>query len=151
MALTDEVQSRFSSQILINVTNPQNSAATTVDTTRLGNASTDVQADFQIEAGIAYDNTVATHVNVAVDGVYAKLLIRAGQGGKAEHDEYIERLRALKLITGRDRISPSTDSLLSPSTDVIGALPSFDRKNFAGFIPSPPARPTTSTDVTMPP
>jgi hypothetical protein len=141
MALTDEVQNRLSSQLLINITNPQNSTADSIDTTRLSNAVSDVEADFKIECGVAYDNDDETHVTVAVQGVYAKLLIRSAQVDAvsyAFHDKYIERLRALKLIAGRDRIVPDTDSLLTATEDTSGDIPAMDRKNFRGFIPRSP-------------
>lgn len=142
MALVDRVQARYSSQILINATNPQSTAAVSIDTARLGFAATDVEADFAI-VGITYDNDVAMHYAVAVPGVMAKLLFYNGHmGGKEYHDSYLDRLDKLALVTSRNRITPTTDSLLSPTEDTMGDLPQTDRKAFKGFIPGASAEPT---------
>lgn len=145
MALTDEVQGRYSSQLLINVTNPQLASATTIDTTRLNYAITDVQAAFT-KRGITYDNTVATHVVTAVPGVFARLVLMAGQDGGFElWKSFLEDLKLLAEVTSRDRILPSTDSLLTKSTDDSGALPAFDKDQYQGYLLDPP-QPTTGQD-----
>lgn len=146
MALTDEVQARYSSQILINVTNPQNTAATSIDTTRLNNAITDVQSEFK-KRGITYDNTVDTHIATAVPGVFARLLLFAAQDGSREMwKEFLEDVRFLSETTSRDRIKPDTDSLLDKSADVSGALPAFDKDNFRGYVVNPPSQPSNQPD-----
>jgi hypothetical protein len=143
MALTDEVQSRYSTQLLINASNPQSAAATTIDTTRLNNAVTDVQAAFK-KRGITYDNTIDTHVATAVPGVYARLLVVTGQdGGREEWTAFLDDLKLLAETTSRDRVVPYTDSLLSPTQDTSGDLPMFDRKQFEGYVPGAPTSPTT--------
>lgn len=139
MALVDEVQGRYSSELLIQASNPQNSAATSLDTTRLGYAVTDVQAEFT-KRGITYDNSIATHVATAVPGVYARLLIVTGQGGQELWKQFIEDMNILTTSTSRDRIKASTDSLLSPTTDTLGDLPASDRKSFRSYVPNAPGR-----------
>lgn len=142
MALSDEVQSRYPSQILVNLTNPQSTTAATVNTTTLDLAATDVQADFKIHAGIAYDGTDARHVSVACEGVIAKLLERTGHAKAGEREEsYFRRLKALANVTGRDRILPTSGSPLTPSTPDpnVTHRPSFDDDIWGGIIPGPPA------------
>tara|TARA_B100000686_G_scaffold145595_2_gene153094 strand:- start:366 stop:806 length:441 start_codon:yes stop_codon:yes gene_type:complete len=144
MSLSTNVQNRYGTQFLVNLTNPTDPSATSIDSTRLSNACTDTEADFQIYAGIIYDDTVATHVAVAVEGVVAKLAIRTGTGGQfatSSHENFIARLRDLALITGRDRISPKTDGILVPSSEQIAnetVRPEFDRRRFNDLIPDPP-------------
>lgn len=145
MALTDEVQARYSTQILRNASNPQNSTATSIDTTRLGYAVTDVQAEFK-KRGITYDNSIDTHVTTAVPGVFARLLVLTGQdGGREQWSAFTDDLKLLTETTSRDRIVPTTDSLLDPTKDRVGDLPWSDRKQFGNFIPGAPGG-TTTTD-----
>lgn len=141
--LETDVQNRYSTQFLANASNPQNTGATTLDSARLSNAVTDVQADFQLECGVAYDSTVAIHVAVCVPAVIAKLLVYTGQADQTLYDQAVERMRQARLVLGRDRISPSTDSLLSPTADTSGSLPDFDRQVFKNYVPNSPSRPKT--------
>lgn len=138
MALTDEVISRYSNQILVNVSNPQSTVTTTVDTTRLGLASTDVQAIFT-KHGLTYDNSIATHVQTAVGGVFARLSVMTGQlGADSLWKSFLEDMKLLVETTSRDRIAPTTDSLLTATEDTIGSRPASDRKNFYGYVSKPP-------------
>lgn len=143
MALTDEVQARYSSQVLINASNPQNSGQTALDSTRLSYASTDVQAEFS-KMGMTFTLTDAKHVATAVPGVYARLLVLTGQGGMSEWRAFIKDLIHLSKTDARDRIKPSTDSLLNPTTDTLGAKPASDKKDFYGFVPKAPSGSPTS-------
>lgn len=148
MALTDEVQNRYSSQLLINVTRPQNSNATTIDTDRLNEAIQDVTGDFEM-MGIDLDQAITDddkrHIRVAVAGVYALLLQWSGRGGGDEMEAYNQKLNLLRESTSRDRISPTTDSLLTPTKDNSGDLPATDRKQFQGYIPGAPSEPATGS------
>src|SRR3990167_6752035 len=138
MALTDEVQSRYSSQILINVSNPQNSTSTTLDSTRLSLASTDVQAIFT-KHGLTYDNSVATHVQTGVGGVFARLSVMTGQiGADGLWEAFLKDMKLLVETKSRARKMPKTDYLLSPTEDTAGTRPTSDRKNFYGYVSKPP-------------
>ena len=144
MALSDEVLARFSSQYMISLTNPQSSAATTVDTTRLNYASTDTQALFQIHCGTNYDNTNSIHVLACVPVVIDLLRIYSGQVSREQvQDSIVGGLQAAAKILGRDRIAAYTDSLLDPTDDTSGDLPKSDRQNFKGFLTNSPGQPTT--------
>lgn len=142
MALADEVTSRYASKLLINLTNPQDPTASAIDTTTLGLACTDVEADFQIYANVAYDGSVATHVAVATEGVIHKLEARSGHvNAKAELDAWRFRLLDLAKITGRDRCLPVTNSKMTPSEEQVGSetvRPAFDDENFDGIIVGSP-------------
>ena len=145
MSLSSNVQARYSTQRLRQLTNDGDQSATAIDTTVLGYACTDVEADFLVYAGLAYDDSTATHVSVAVEGVLAKLRMRmdsAGSSAKEAHDSYVERLRSLHLITGGDRVTPTTNSELYPSDEnpdnVTTLRPAFDDDHFDDLIPEPP-------------
>lgn len=136
MALIDEVRSRYSTEILVSVSNPQASSATTEDTTRSALAVLDVGARFKMQ-GITYDNTVDTHVMVATQGVIARLMVMTAQPGASEEwKEFTDNLKTLAETTSRDRITPSTDSVLTPTPDTSGSTPSFDTPKFDDYKPS---------------
>ena len=141
MALSDRVTERFSAQFMVSITNPDDQDAASINTTLLGYAATDVEADFKVYAGIEYDETEDTHVSVAVQGVILKLQNRRSQGEPRSDDNWIERLKALAMVTARDRISPVTDSILSPSDrsdETTPIRPIFDPDNFEDITPTTP-------------
>jgi len=145
MALADEVTSRYPGSRLVQLTNPNDQDASAVDATILGLACTDVEADFLTYTATAYDNSEAQHVAVAVEGVVAKLAQRTEASGEiadSQHEKYLDRLRALARVTGRDRIRPKTTSVLTVSSERIGTetvYPDTDRNAFEDFVPDPPA------------
>jgi hypothetical protein len=135
VSLTANVQARYSSQILINASNPQNSTATTLDSTRLGYACTDVEAEFS-KRGMTYDDTDAKHVATAVPGVLARLLVMTGgEGGKEAWNDFKDDVKFLAETDSRDRIMPYTNSPLDPTPDPTGAKPFSDNDNFKRYIP----------------
>ncbi len=144
MALTDEFEDRYSAQKVIELTNPDNPGGTSKNATRLANAAEDVQADFRIYCGVTFDLTDARHVAVAVEGVEIKLLRRIMTSGtklRELEEDYRRRLRALAKVTGRDRVMPTTKSVLTPSDEQTGTetvRPDFDRDHFDDLIPSAP-------------
>ena len=144
MSLLSEYQSRYSTQRRVEISNPQLSSATTVDSARETLASTDVQAAFKMR-GITFDTTIDTHVSVGVAGMEARLLKITGQpgGSDAWSDWMTDELKLLAETTSRDRISPTTDSLLSPTQDTLGDLPVSDRKNFKDYVTDAPTGGTT--------
>lgn len=145
--LSADVQARYSAQILIEASNPQNSGQTTLDSTRFDNAVTDVQAWFEVKVGTEYDSTVDTHVAVAVEGVVLRLQVLTGQAPVERWEEWkTSELWALAQVTGRDRIKPQSDSLLTNTQDTAGDLVAFDRKNFTGYLPNGPNNSTTNND-----
>ena len=146
MALSDEVVSRFPSTNprLKQLTNPGVQAASSVNTAVLDLASTDVEADFQTYAGVAYDNTEARHVSVGVWGVIAKLAMQgeaAGSTAIALDERWVEKLEALGKVTGRNRVKMSTKSTLTPTPeqqDAETVRPPFDWPIFDDILLDPP-------------
>jgi hypothetical protein len=144
MALADEVQARYPANRLKQLTNPGNESAAAVNTTFLGYAVTDTQADFEVYAGVVYDPTDARHVQVACEGVIAKLYLRGetpGEKAQSLHDSYIERLKAVARVTGRDRLMPQTASQLTPTPEKTGSevvRPWSDDANFDRNVAEPP-------------
>lgn len=143
MALIDEVTARYTTARLTALTRQDDTTTATVDTTVLGNACDDVEAEIEVRCGVAYDGTDARHVAYAVRGVIALLNYRAGtQGSQAGWDGWTESLRSLGRVTGQDRLTPETDSPLEPTADDDGrstpVRPYFDRRRTEGFTLDPP-------------
>jgi hypothetical protein len=144
MSLVTEVQARYPANRLKQLTNPGDESASAVDTTFLGYSATDVEAEFEIYAGVTYDGTDARHVAVAVAGVIAKLYLRGeapGEKAQSLHDDYLERLQALGKVTGRDRLKPQTTSQLTPTPERTGSevvRPWSDDSTFSRNVAQPP-------------
>lgn len=142
MSLRTNVEARISSQKLLELTNPENRAASSVNTSLLDTACTDVVADLAIHAGLTYDDTNALHVTVAVEGVVLKLRAYAkpaAENTDAQYQRWLERrVAALAKVTSRDRIWPETNSELEPSSETRGGIPRrprFDEQKFDGIKP----------------
>lgn len=143
MALSDEVIARFSATRVAAWTNPDNSAATTPDTTRLALACADAAAELEVVCGVEYDGTDSRHVQAAVWGVRAYLLLHMDQqAGPKALEDYRSRLKSLAKVTGRDRVLPGTNSNLQPTAVPRNpgsiARPDFDDSVFDGGLVTPP-------------
>jgi hypothetical protein len=140
MALADEVKSRCAKR-LVQLTNPDDRDATTINATILGLAVDDIEAEFKVLAGVAYDNSNDTHVAYGFDGVVLKLLAYMGQSPSVAafqswKDTVFNRLR---LVTGNNRIKPESSSRLTPAQEAPdGAIvrPYFDLvSSFVDLVP----------------
>ena len=136
-ALDAEVRARYSTQYLVNLTQPDDASATTEDTDRMDAAVTDTQADFAVEVGLEYEAANTAHIVIGVEGVIVHLLERTGRGEKTtreRYDRYIERLRSL-----RARILPGTTSKVTPTPERGNPVrPIFDYPRFDGVNPDAP-------------
>src|SRR5574342_715540 len=104
-------QARFSTQLRTNWSRPQNSTATTPDTTLETLADTDVVGEFK-KRGITPDNTLDTHVTTAMSGIIGRLMFYTQSPGWGEAwGSFKDDLELLAETTSRDRITPTTDSL----------------------------------------
>lgn len=153
MALEDQVKSRFggtSSQYLANLTrNFQPGSAGTIDDAVLTLACTDVKADFEMQAGVVYDDSATTnpnsyrnHIAVGVRCVVIKLQLQTGKVpdkvGIKLTEMYDALLKALGQITGRDRFLIESSSPYEESDPTNGGdpiLPPFDDSLLEPFIP----------------
>jgi hypothetical protein len=136
-------QSRFSTQLRTNWSNPQSSSPTTPDTALETLADTDVVGEFK-KRGITPDATDDRQVTTAVSGIIARLMFYTQSPGWGEAwGSFKEDLELLAQTGPRDRIVAATDSLLAPSTDTPNALPTFDREQFGRYATGAPnANPT---------
>ena len=136
-ALDAEVRERYSTQYLVNLTQPDDASATTEDTARMDAAVADTQADFAVEVGLEYEAANTAHIVIGVEGVIVHLLERTGRGEKTtreRYDRYIERLRSL-----RARILPGTTSKVTPTPERGNPVrPIFDYPRFDGVNPDAP-------------
>lgn len=145
MTLLADFQNRYSSQIRINASNPQLTSATTVDSTREAYAAADAQADFEAICGESYSSSNTVHVSAGVPLVLLKLLLYTGQTTQADYDKQLERLNEwYRLVLGRNRITPTTNSLLNPTQDVPNSLPWSDSTVFDRFIGNSPSGASSS-------
>ena len=157
MSLLSNTQSRYNTQFLIGLTNPNNRSAATLNTSAgepFDLACDDVEADFEMVCGVVYADDDKRHVSVAVEGVIAKLSMRMNQAGdrsKALVDSYMEKLERLAMVTGRNRLLPLSKSPLTPSEEAPEGggkvRPSFDGSRFWRLKPNGP--PAGERDVTL--
>jgi len=139
MALADRVQERIATQLLLELTNQGLPAATSVDLTKLGYAAADVEAEFEVETGLAYDETVALHVAAASQGVVVKLMEYSGITGRNTEQltsRYRKMLIRIAQTTGSERrLLPTSNSVLEPSEENQDARPDYDRRRWQDFVP----------------
>lgn len=144
MSLSSNVQARYPNQILVNLTRAGDTTATTVDSTKLGYAATDVEAYFKIWGNATYDDTNARHVAVCVPAVILVLQMYSAQ----TQDQYDSLLKSIEKlmkdeakIDARDKIAVTTSSQLTPSQEnpTGGTVrPFFDYGETSDFTPDPP-------------
>ena len=142
MPLSTHVTDRYSTQYLVELTNPQDRSATTINTTLLGFSADDVDALFDVYAGVAYDDADAGHIAVAVEGVIAFLLRRTGQStADARISAWVSSMRDLSRTEGRNRVTPDSNTRMQPSADdrlASTPRPAFDDRRFDSFLPNSP-------------
>lgn len=142
MPLSTHVQDRYSTQYLTELTNPQGRNATTVNTTLLGKSADDIDALFDVYAGVEYDDTNAQHIAVAVEGVIAFLMRRTGQSAaESRITAWIASMKALGKTEGRNRVTPDSTTRMQPSADdrvTSTPRPAFDDRRFDAFLPKAP-------------
>lgn len=138
MALSDDVTDRLSTKRLVALSNPEVGTATTVNTTLLAKAVTDVEAEFQLVGGAEYSSSNPIHVAVGVSGVVAKLFEWTGNGGEwaMAHREIYERRLGLVRTRGA-LIPPTTSSPLTVTRETSGSVPRLDPTAWRGYAAGP--------------
>ena len=137
--LWTSVLARYSTAVIKNLTNPQDGATTTTTTAKGTAAAQDVVGDFAAK-GITYDNAEPSHLAVGELGVIAKLQMRTigYEWAWKRHQEYIDRLEALRMATANNRMLPTTNSVLEPAAEESGSLPDMDPSRFGDILPGAP-------------
>jgi len=136
--LWESVEARFNAQDLIQLTRAGGALSeTTLDQDRADAAVADVVGAFVTQQAGIFDEDDAQHVEVAVDGVIARLKTFAKSGddkAKAEWKQWKSSVRQeLSSVTLRARIIPATsspDRALEPGP--------FAPGRFDDYIPDPP-------------
>lgn len=150
MALADDVALRIPAAALLRLTNPEGGLTpTSQDSTKLAQACSSIEAYFARDAEETYDGTVAIHLEVAVRGVVG-LLKEWGAGNhvgsKDFWDGFREECVRVKNTRSRARITPTTNSQLTPSEENPSGeekRPWADDDLFRGLVP---ARPSNDDD-----
>jgi hypothetical protein len=120
MTLATEVQARVPSAVLVALTNPRSPDATSINSTTLAQACTSIEAFLGTYAQETYDGTVPIHLEVAIKGVVGLLrLWGAGyyEGDKAFWEDFKSDCEAIAKTRARARITPTTNSDLTPSDE----------------------------------
>lgn len=147
MTLLADYQSRFPIQLRTNVSNPQNTTATTPNTTLETLAASDVVGRFQTICGVVYDSTLPNHVDSCINLVYIKLQCWTGQVSPSEYEAAAGYLDTLKDTLGRDRLLPMTDSTLTVTPDPMGATVDTDWTKSIGIVPQLPGGGSSTADA----
>ena len=132
MPLANHIQNRLPTQRLVELTQINSRSATTVDAARLTTVAGDVEALFEVLAGIVYDDTDARHIIVGVDGL--EILLQVWKGDSSSRDRWDRWQTFMRMdfskVTGRNRVKPKTSSRLTPSEEApVGDVrPFFDNE-----------------------
>lgn len=108
MSLLAKVQERFSESRLVQLTRPEQSSFTTVDSTFLQAVCDDIEGYFDAESAGSYDDDDKAAVAVACDGVVAlaQWRIVTSDGNERRWKDWLERLDHFGQTRRRDRINP---------------------------------------------
>lgn len=127
MALIDEVKARLPNQRLVELTNPNDTSITTVDDTLLTTVSTDVSSQVEYLLGEAFDLTDRPQLILAVEGVEIRLQWYKGDSNAdTRYDNWMQRINALRMRRGNDRIRPKSTSRMDPAEEADNVRPFFD-------------------------
>lgn len=127
MSLVALVTARYSTQKLIEVTNPDLPGAVAINAPHLAAACDDAESDFLTYVGIAFDEANPSHIRPAVDRAYALLIDAmdpASAFAAALLDNSRHKLTDLRPLIGAGvRVSPATDIVTTPTTPDTSAGP----------------------------
>lgn len=123
--LSAALQARYSTQHILNISNPDNPSASTINTTLIDTLTNDVIADFAQRAWVNLDSTNVNpkHINTAVKGLYLRLLAASGTNTdlSSKWNDYHDELEQVLRSTPRNRNHPRVnyDSLSVNNGEVI--------------------------------
>ena len=112
-ALTTALVAHYSSKHLVSISNPDDTAATTINTDFIDESVDDVVADFEIYAWTQFDINNQTHVQIGIEGLYAHVIQRHGasQDTPAILTKYQESLKVLKRRVPKQHSIDKVDSI----------------------------------------
>lgn len=116
MSFQTEMEARFGAENIKQWTNQgPNTNTTSVNTTVLATALTDVEGDFRTIAGVEYDSTDNRMLGIACNGASCYLRMRGTSHGgyKDLWDKYKEALASLRKVTNANRLIPAKKQLNS--------------------------------------
>lgn len=135
-------------QLLVDLTNPGVSTATTVNMPQLLFAELDCESEFQLLTSVTFDTlgtTAQSPVQLAIGfyGVLSKLLDLKGfprsKQAQACRDEWLAScVRYDKMFGSHAVQSPLTNAATIPSPEPAGSLPYFDRRILENVLPRAP-------------
>ena len=130
------VEARFSEQILIELSNSDDTNEDTPNDSRLEEACDDVIADFETYSMSEFDSSSARHMSFAVRGVIKKLrAFSARAEAEKAYEDWCDSLEAVRAIEGNNRVEPTTDGHYEPTEVQQGTLPDMDRSFFDSLVP----------------
>ncbi len=132
-----EVEARYTEQLLIELSNSDDTDATTKDDTKILTACRDVIAVFRIDANLVWDKDDDAQVREACRGVILQLRAYKARADDVDKMEaYRDTLRdRIRMITHNNRIQPSTDGRTKASQRPDGSRPDMDRVRFDDLVP----------------
>lgn len=153
MSIATELAARYNSQQLIELTNSRDPSQTTVNTAVRDQACTSAQTWFETYTEEAYDSTVGIHVELVVEGVIALLQKWGGSSptvGAVSWSAWKDDCRDMKSTRSRARITPTTNSELTPSDENPSGgtvRPWSDDREWSGLVPQRGGRDDVNPDV----
>lgn len=139
MSLTTIAQTRIPAAELVQLTNPGDRSATTVDSTVLAAAVADAEAEFQLETGLEFDSAVAAHAAIGWVGVRYYLESYAGGAAAQGVDQTRQRwerglAKIARMLGGDLPLLPQTLSPLQSPTTTTERAPDNDRAAWGDVI-----------------
>jgi len=130
MALADKVQEVVGAQLLKSITNAYGStAATSIDSDRLTAVCNQVIARFErVLQPTTFDIDNDEHVELAVEGVVARLKLLMGHGGRGAWSAW-----KADLLAARPRVTPQTNSRYLPTKPPANSIPPLDPAKLRGY------------------
>lgn len=131
------VEAKYTEQLLIELSNSDDTAATTKDDAKILLACVDTIAGFQINANLIWDDTIEIQNREITWGVILTLRAYKARADDVKNlENWEEKLRTgIRLVTHNNRIQPSSDGQTLASLRPVGSLPDMDRINLDSIIP----------------
>jgi len=125
--LSAAVAVRYGAQFLKEMTNPDDSAATTVDSTRLDAASADCIGAFQLETGVTFSAANSSHLYLCIGGVMAMLEKFKSRDAGIMSKNWNNFLGACLSFRKKSVALPISNSMYNAYRETVKTRPDMDR------------------------